>query len=570
MKSIFQCLVVFAVVFAVVFVCNLFINNGEVKNVAQASKKNDANEQVEYKVNNNLYFKNGEVELTLYKDNTYFLYEKYTSSEGSFKIVGEEIVLTQKKLYVNACYEMVSATNIYKVVFNTKNEITNVIINGTSLNSTKLDELKNTKEVLLNNNVDCSIKTTTTKETVTTTTTTTDKTNKDTKTTTTTTTTNNTSKKEETSNNDGISINITNTNTVIVNGKQVVSETNNSSNSNSTNVVVTEEKKDEKKEEEKPAKLTWKLEDNTKGATCAQVITKIYEDSKYDYSTSNSCYGDKVYVVFSNNTKYTIKEALKQGKVTVDELIKAGAKILKTEKRTEPVCAIGSGHYEIKFETNGGNKIDAKKICVSCADSTMKVSLPTPVKDGYKFAGWYKDKSLTKTVDTSSASTVGNYTQVGSCYDKTTTIYAKWEKIEEKTTCPAGSKLVKDPTLGNICTTFANTKTTVYPYACEAFVTTWDCPGTYSGSIEKPEVGCHADALVSSYNACLAAGCKIRESVANSASKKYYTEAEMKALTDSPYRLGCYKEEHTVREYSCNNGWTKLPTDEAYCYQFAK
>lgn len=71
----------------------------------------------------------------------------------------------------------------------------------------------------------------------------------------------------------------------------------------------------------------------------------------------------------------------------------------------------GSKTKLVKFDTNGGTEISSKKIEVGTAIS----NLPTPVKDGYKFAGWYLDKDLTNAVG-DDATVTDNMT-----------LYAKWE-----------------------------------------------------------------------------------------------------------------------------------------------
>lgn len=78
----------------------------------------------------------------------------------------------------------------------------------------------------------------------------------------------------------------------------------------------------------------------------------------------------------------------------------------------------GSGSpskYNIRFETNGGNNIKT----VSVKKNAAVDALPTPVREGYKFEGWYTDSKLTNKFDESTAIT------------KTYTLYAKWTKIED-------------------------------------------------------------------------------------------------------------------------------------------
>ncbi len=48
----------------------------------------------------------------------------------------------------------------------------------------------------------------------------------------------------------------------------------------------------------------------------------------------------------------------------------------------------------IWFETNGGNTINSFSV-----QGDTKVEVPTPVKEGYSFDGWYTDKELTKAFD---------------------------------------------------------------------------------------------------------------------------------------------------------------------------
>ena len=192
-------------------------------------------------------------------------------------------------------------------------------------------------------------------------------------------------------------------------------------------------------------------------------------------------------------------------------------------------------------------------------------TLPTPVKEGYKFVGWYKDKNLTKKVDTSLPSKVGNYTQVGDCHDKTTTIYAKWEK-EITYTCPTGSTLVNDSKLGNICVkSYNSTNTKTYPYACKAVTRTWKCPnnGFDDSKIEDPSVGCHADALLSSQDACSKAGCTVKSSIYSE--ENYYTKETMDQFART-YNIACRKVNYVEIEYICQSGWYKLPSDNTKCY----
>ena len=76
----------------------------------------------------------------------------------------------------------------------------------------------------------------------------------------------------------------------------------------------------------------------------------------------------------------------------------------------------GSFFWDLKFDTNGGSKIDT---VTEWEYSTIDLDEYVPKKEGYKFASWYADKDLTKKIDEVYLT-------------KDTTVYAKWEKIEEE------------------------------------------------------------------------------------------------------------------------------------------
>ena len=72
--------------------------------------------------------------------------------------------------------------------------------------------------------------------------------------------------------------------------------------------------------------------------------------------------------------------------------------------------------WDLKFDTNGGSKIDT---VTEWEYSTIDLDEYVPEKEGYKFVGWYADKDFDKKID-----------EVYLTQD--TTVYAKWEKIEEE------------------------------------------------------------------------------------------------------------------------------------------
>lgn len=70
--------------------------------------------------------------------------------------------------------------------------------------------------------------------------------------------------------------------------------------------------------------------------------------------------------------------------------------------------------YNVDYELNGGEKEDADKYFTSYKYGIAK-ELPTPVKAGYDFGGWYSDAKLRTAVKSITATTSGNKT-----------LYAKW------------------------------------------------------------------------------------------------------------------------------------------------
>lgn len=78
-----------------------------------------------------------------------------------------------------------------------------------------------------------------------------------------------------------------------------------------------------------------------------------------------------------------------------------------------------ASEHTVSFEVNGGNEISS--ITVKHGDT---VTLPTPVREGYTFQGWYKDEALTLSVQ--SVMTV----------NEDTVLYAKWTKNEVPTPDP--------------------------------------------------------------------------------------------------------------------------------------
>lgn len=90
----------------------------------------------------------------------------------------------------------------------------------------------------------------------------------------------------------------------------------------------------------------------------------------------------------------------------------------------------------IKFDTDGAQKINDLNYCYDCGSTIFK--LPTPIRKGYKFDGWYADKNYTKKInETFNKEEDGKLLEIipdefGCNVKKAhTTIYAKWQKEGE-------------------------------------------------------------------------------------------------------------------------------------------
>ena len=222
----------------------------------------------------------------------------------------------------------------------------------------------------------------------------------------------------------------------------------------------------------------------------------------------------------------------------------------------------------IKLDPNGGS-----------VGAIKEGEIATPTKDGYKFLGWYIDSGLTKQaqIDNGNVKNAVWQEDKNRCNKFETTLYAKWELIsgtkqeevkKEETkneyTCSVG-ELRYDDKLGYICITKSKYSSTTYDYKCAAIIYSWDCPNKGVGSIQDETVGCYSDALVSSYNACKAASCKVKEK--QTGSYDYYTTSGMNSMKET-YKMTCVKETYTKSERYCTSGWTMHP-ESSYCYQKA-
>lgn len=106
------------------------------------------------------------------------------------------------------------------------------------------------------------------------------------------------------------------------------------------------------------------------------------------------------------------------GETNIIAIAQNGEKAVYTIKVMKKSSSGGSApsYYFVTFDTNGGSDINT---VTEWEYSTIDLDEYVPEKEGYKFVGWYADEDLTKKID-----------EVYLTQD--TTVYAKWEKIEEE------------------------------------------------------------------------------------------------------------------------------------------
>ena len=74
--------------------------------------------------------------------------------------------------------------------------------------------------------------------------------------------------------------------------------------------------------------------------TCIQEVYEVYKDGKKEYTTSNPCEAKDTYVVYEDGEKITVEEALKDKKVTPEELSKKGVDIKKVSTSDVTIWSI--------------------------------------------------------------------------------------------------------------------------------------------------------------------------------------------------------------------------------------
>ena len=110
-------------------------------------------------------------------------------------------------------------------------------------------------------------------------------------------------------------------------------------------------------------------------------------------------------------------------------------KVLDKEKVKKTCAPFVGGSFNLIFNTNGGEEIESMSICIACSPDSYK-DIPIPVKEGYKFLGWFTDKEFTNPIhftNTREFKSVPKYDKndcmVG--YEDIK-IYAKWSKDGDK------------------------------------------------------------------------------------------------------------------------------------------
>ena len=93
------------------------------------------------------------------------------------------------------------------------------------------------------------------------------------------------------------------------------------------------------------------------------------------------------------------------------------------------------GSFNIIFNTDGGVEIPNMGVCIACSPDSYE-DLPTPVKDGSTFDGWYYDSEFNKKVEITNSKDITPVPK----YDKNKCVighkdinlYAKWSEVQPR------------------------------------------------------------------------------------------------------------------------------------------
>lgn len=143
------------------------------------------------------------------------------------------------------------------------------------------------------------------------------------------------------------------------------------------------------------------------------------------------------------------------------------------------------GSFTLKFDVDGGEEISDMSICIACSPSSYK-DIPIPVKEGYKFLGWFSDKEFTNRItftNTKEFKSVPKYDK-NKCmigYEDIT-IYAKWDEVQMKVEENAQPEVVEDNVVPENTISVPEVSTTrIYRPANGGYVLGSYGPFSYSG-----------------------------------------------------------------------------------------
>lgn len=103
---------------------------------------------------------------------------------------------------------------------------------------------------------------------------------------------------------------------------------------------------------EKVTYIKYQLKNESLGLTCSSVMTDIYEDSNYKYQVSSPCVANNYFVIINDTEKLSIKDALAQGRVSIDLLMNKGVKITKVSKnQTNPGTPSDNTSFKVVNES---------------------------------------------------------------------------------------------------------------------------------------------------------------------------------------------------------------------------
>lgn len=165
-----------------------------------------------------------------------------------------------------------------------------------------------------------------------------------------------------------------------------------------------------------PANGNWQRKNNNTGSWEDAIGTGDFEEGTWrftcrvyiDNQGENPTAGDTHKLASQIKVKVNNLEWNANPTDYVEELHRSVVKVYSTEYYLcEP------GYYVVSFESNGGSFVKSQTI-----QKGKKVTKPTdPTREGYAFAGWYKDKDLKNKFDFD-VDTISNHT----------VLYAKWLK----------------------------------------------------------------------------------------------------------------------------------------------